>query len=134
MAEGRTRRAGPADARRYLDKAREFLEAAERELAAGLTVPATSLAIHAAINACDAVCAARLGRRAAGNNHAEAVELVQQAGPEGAAVARDLSRLLPLKHRAEYEPEAVARGPATTAVERARRCVAAAHGAVGKSR
>lgn len=134
MAEGRTRPAGPADARRYLGKAEEFLEAAERELTAGLTVPATSLAIHAAINACDAVCAARLGRRAAGANHAEAVELVRQAGPEGAAVARDLSRLLPMKHRAEYEPEAVARGPATTAVERAGRCVDVARRVVANLR
>ena len=131
MAEPRTRAVGVTDSRRYLGKAEEYLEAAKRELVAGLTVPATSLAIHAAINACDAVCGMRLGRRAAGHDHDHAVELVRSAGPDGVDLARELVRLLPLKSRAEYEPDAIARGVATKAVQRAGRCVAIARRVVG---
>ena len=49
----------------YLAKAEEYAAAASNELVAERGVAATSLAIHAAINAADAVCGARLGKRAA---------------------------------------------------------------------
>lgn len=110
----------------YADKSGEFAAAAASELDAGRYVSATSLAIHAAISAADAVCGARLGRRAAGQSHDEALVLLRQAGPDGAAVARDLGRLLPLKTRAEYEPRAIARGDAAKAVERAKKCATVA--------
>lgn len=45
--------------RSYVAKAEEFAEAAASELDAGRNIPATSLAIHAGINAADAVCGAR---------------------------------------------------------------------------
>lgn len=38
------------------------------------------------------------------------------------AVEKELRRLLPLKSKAEYEPDDVATGVATKAVERASRC------------
>jgi hypothetical protein len=47
-------------------------------------------------------------------------------GPDGAAVASALARLLPLKTRAEYDPEDVPDAAATRAVEQAQRCVVAA--------
>lgn len=107
----------------YAAKAEEYVTAATAELAAGRTIAATSLAIHAAISATDALTGARLGRRAAGQNHDEALTLVRDAGPDGVAVAKDLSRLLPMKTKVEYEPEDVAKSVAAKAVERARRCV-----------
>lgn len=53
-----------AQVRSYLNKAEEFLAAATAELEAGRSIAATSLAIHAAINAADAVTGSRTGRRA----------------------------------------------------------------------
>ena len=60
----RQTRTRPVSARQlsgYLLKAEEFRAAATSELEAGRAIAATSLAIHAAINAADAVCGARVG-------------------------------------------------------------------------
>ena len=54
------------------------------------------------------------------------VALLETAGPDGIAVARDLRRLLPLKTRAEYEPDDVPSAEAGKAVERATRIVTVA--------
>jgi HEPN domain-containing protein len=119
-----------AQTRAYLAKAQEYLQAAEQELAENRRIAATSLAIHAAINAADAVTGARLGRRAAGQNHDEVLALLREAGPDGTDLAKDLARLLPLKAKAEYDPDDIAKATAAKAVERARRCVQVAHRAV----
>jgi len=110
----------------YLRKAEEFLAAASSELEAGRAVASTSLAIHAAINAADAVTGVRLGKRAAGQDHDQVLALLREAGKAGADVERDLSRLLPLKTKTEYEPDDVPTSEAARAVKRASRCVAVA--------
>jgi hypothetical protein len=115
-----------AQVRAYAAKAQEFAEAAVSDLAAGRNIAATSLAVHAGINAADAVCGARLGHRAAGDDHHHVLVLLREAGPDGAAVERELRRLLPLKTKAEYEPDDIASSVATKAVERAQRCAAVA--------
>ena len=112
--------------RSYSAKAEVFAEAAVSDLAAGRNIAATSLAIHAGINSADAVCGARLGKRAAREDHDQVLVLLGQAGPDGAEVERDLRRLLPLKTKAEYDPDDVAPATAAKAVERAQRCVAVA--------
>ena len=61
---GRTRAVTASQARRYLAKAEEYAGAASSELDAQRGIAATSVAIHAAINAADAVCGVRLGERA----------------------------------------------------------------------
>jgi hypothetical protein len=104
-------------------KAEEYLSAATAELVADRLIAATSLAIHAGISAADAVTGMRLGQRAAGLDHDEAVVLLRTAGPDGMAVAKELARLLPMKTRAEYEPEDIPKPDASKAVERARRIV-----------
>lgn len=118
----RTKPVTAAQVRAYAAKALEFAEAAESDLAARRYIAATSLAIHAGINAGDAVCGARLGQRAAGEDHDQALDLLRHAGPDGAEIDRELRRLLPLKTRAEYEPDEIAPSVAAKAVERARRC------------
>ena len=123
---GRTRAASAAQVRAYAAKAEEFAEAAASDLEAGRNIAATSLAIHAGINSADAVCGARLGKRAAGEDHDQVLALLRQAGPDGAEVERELRRLLPLKTKAEYEPDDIAPSVAAKAVERARRCADAA--------
>ncbi|MGE4163949.1 MAG: DNA-binding protein [Vicinamibacterales bacterium] len=122
----RTRPVTGAQVRSYAAKAEEFAEAAASELAEGRNIAATSLAIHAGINAADAVCGARLGLRAAGEDHDQVLTLLRQAGSDGAEVGRELGRLLSLKTKAEYEPDDIAPSVATKAVERAQRCVAVA--------
>lgn len=123
---GRTKPVSAAQVRSYAAKAEEFAEAAASDLAAGRSIAATSLAIHAGINSADAVCGARLGKRATGDDHDQVLVLLRQAGPDGAEVERGLRRLLPLKTKAEYEPDDIAPSIAAKAVERAERCVAVA--------
>jgi hypothetical protein len=81
------------------------------------------LAVHASINAADAITGVRLGIRAAGPDHDQALQLLEQAGDEGKAVARELMRLLPLKAKAEYDPDDIPKAMAGRAVDRARRSV-----------
>ena len=121
--EVRTRRVTALQARTYLGKAEEFLVTAIESLQAGHLLAATSLAVHAGISASDAICGARTGQRAAGSDHGQAVALLGQAGREGKDAARLLTRLMPLKNRAEYEPQDVPRASATRAVEQAERIV-----------
>ena len=54
----RTRPVSAAQIRAYAGKAQEFAAAAISELAAGRFIAASSLAVHAGINAADAVCGA----------------------------------------------------------------------------
>ena len=122
----RTRPVTPQQVRAYLGKAEEYLEAAGAELEAGRAIAAASLAVHAGINAADAVTGLRLGQRAAGQDHDEVLALLRQAGSDGAAVERDLVRLLPLKTKAEYDPDDIPRSTAGRAVEWATRCLAVA--------
>jgi hypothetical protein len=129
--EGRTRQITQRQVRSYLGKAEEFLGAARESLAAGHMLAATSLAVHAAISASDAICGARTGKRAAGTDHAQAVALLGQAGREGADAARLLTRLMPLKNRAEYEPDDVPKATAMRAVDQADRIVQIARQVVG---
>lgn len=85
----------------YQAKAEEYAAAASNELEAERGIAATSLAIHAAINAADTVCGARIGKRATGPDHDQVLVLLGQAGKDGAALAKELRRLLPLKTKAE---------------------------------
>ena len=130
----RTKPVSGAQVRAYAGKAEEYADAATSEIEAGRYIAATSLAIHAGINAADAVCGARLGERAAGEDHDQVLTLLRQAGPDGTKVEKELRRLLPLKTKAEYEPDDVAPGVATKALERAQRCVAVARTVAAGSR
>ena len=111
----------------YLAKAQEYLNAAQAEFAEGRTIAATSLAIHAGINGADAVCGARLGKRAAGQDHDQVLSVLREAGKDGAEIEKELRRLLPLKTKAEYSPDDIAKPVAEEAVERARRILETAN-------
>ncbi len=60
----RTRPVSGAQVRAYAGKAEEYADAATSESDAGRYIAATSLAVHAGINAADAVCGARLDQLA----------------------------------------------------------------------
>ena len=118
----------------YAAKATEYAAAAEAELVSGRFTAATSLAVHAAICASDAVCGARLGVRSVGERHQDVLDLLRRAGPDGVAIDVELRRLLPLKNGAEYEPDEVSHGTASRAVSRARRCAEVARVVASKLR
>lgn len=63
---------------------------------------AASLAVFAGIAASDAACCARLGVRARGQSHSEAVRLLGTVEPHGADMAKDLQRLLSRKDDSQY--------------------------------
>jgi hypothetical protein len=67
-----------------------------------------------------------MGRRAEGQDHDQVLALLHDAGKDGVEVETDRARLLPLKTKAECDPEDISRAEATRAVERASRCVAVA--------
>jgi HEPN domain-containing protein len=122
----RTRDATRADARAFLGKADEFLEAARQAATSGYKTAATGLAVHAGISAADCVTAARLGKRSTSADHRSVMSLLSQAGDEGVTVSRALGRLLPLKNRAEYEPREPTKRQAEQALHAAEQAVAAA--------
>ena len=86
--QGRSRSVGPSQVQGHAAKAQEYVEAAAAELKADRTIAVTSLAIHAAINAADAVRGARLGWRAAGGTREQVLTLLRDAGRDGAEVER----------------------------------------------
>lgn len=126
----RTRGASQADSRAFLGKASEFLEAARMAAGSGYRTAATGLAVHAGIAASDSVTAARLGKRSASADHRAVMQLLSQAGDEGAIVSRALGRLLPLKNRAEYEPRDSTKQQMEQALRAAEQAVAAARRAI----
>jgi hypothetical protein len=62
----------------------------------------------------------------AGQDHDQVLGLLRLAGRDGAEVDKDLIRLLPMKTKAECEPDQIAKAAAEKAVPRARRCVVVA--------
>ncbi len=136
MARSRTRTqpCDRSDALNRLAQAESFLLAAE------LTVDddsddatpsvAASLAVLAGIAASDAACCARLGIRARGQSHAEAVELLATVEPRGADMAKDLQRLLNRKDDSQYGLAFVSAGEASRMVTWAKRLVGNARRAV----
>ncbi len=114
---------------RPLSAARQFLEAAEfyvgDEDPDGRRV-AVSNAVLAGIAASNAMCCARVGRHAVGDDHQAAITLVGTIGPEGREAAKAPTALLSVKHKAQYQTSAVGKADATGAVRRAQSLIAAA--------
>jgi hypothetical protein len=82
---------------------------------------AAALAVLAGIAASDAACCARLGRRARGQDHREAVALLRTVVPYGEDMATDLGRLLAAKDESHYGVTLVGRTKAERLVNCARR-------------
>jgi hypothetical protein len=121
--ETQTRAASAADARSYLNKAREFLRAAEDSLELGNRVAAAGNAVHAGIGAADAITAARAAVVWKGEHSQSPAHLERVGGDEGRKAAPQLRRLLPLKNRAEYDPDPISAAEAKAAVTAATRTV-----------
>lgn len=91
---------------------------------------AASLAVLACIAASDAACCARLGVRARGQSHSEAVDLVGSIEPRGEEMAKDLKRLLNRKDDSQYGVAFVSAGVASRMVGWAKRLLGHARHAV----
>ena len=103
---GRTQECTDADAHARLAHARRFLEVAELVAGEGddleYSSAAAALAVLAGIAASDAACCKAFGRRSRGQDHRQAIDLVEQVEPGGRDAARALRRLIALKDEAHY--------------------------------
>jgi hypothetical protein len=126
-----TRTASPADARAYLAKAEEFLQAATDSLGRSNFVATTGNAVHAGIAAADAVSAARAGVVWTGEHGQAAGHVEKVGGDDGRQAARQLRQLLPLKNRAEYDPSPTSETVAKSAHRAAERIVTIAQRVIG---
>jgi HEPN domain-containing protein len=111
------------DVRAYAAKAEEYLEAAERDLEDRRHNAGTSAAVHAGINAADAISGALRGVRSADADHGRAVDLLEATGKDGKEASKHLARLIPMKTKAEYDPGPVSRAKAESAVKSATRLI-----------
>lgn len=107
-----------SEARAYGGKAEEHLEAARECLTSRMWTAATTLAVHAGINAADAITGMELGRRSSGNQHEQSLILLRETSV-GTEVNRLLRPLLKIKPKAEYEPPPIRKTDAEAAVRRA---------------
>ena len=137
MAQGKTVQVRRAEAPLYLDKATQFLEEARSGLEASRYDATLLNAIHAAINASDAVTVALAGIRSSDPDHQRAPDLLEQvvgAGTHGRERSRQLRSLLSRKNAVEYETRKATARDARDGVERADRLVGWARELVAKAR
>ena len=119
----------------FLDRATEFLDAAQDCRSRGHHQAAVSNAVHAAIAAVDAVTVFHVGKRGVPQRHEDAVHLLGMLGlPESEVEprARQLRRLLGLKTKAEYTDDLVTADEAKGSVQDAERLVTWAKKQVGR--
>jgi hypothetical protein len=123
-APERTQPCSAGQARTRLGHAEKFLEVAEMTAAEGADTEyasaAAALAVLAGIAASDAACCAALGRRSRGQDHRQAVELVEQIAPGGGDAGKALRRVLSLKDEAHYGLFDVGGGDLRAALRQAR--------------
>ena len=112
--------------RLFLERAEEFLSAAQTSLAQGHRHAAAANAVHAAIAAMDSVSVFHAGRRSTSDRHEDAVDLLSSLELPDADVrprVRQFGRLLGLKTKAEYAEASVTVRDAEDAVRTAERIV-----------
>jgi uncharacterized protein (UPF0332 family) len=122
-ASGNTQDASLADAVAHLEKAHEFLDVAQESLEQSRTNAAYSMAVHAAIQASDAICAIKLRKRSSSTAHSDAVDLLGSTGTREKTLAQKLKRLLANKTKAEYDPTPVSTTHAEESVRNAEQLV-----------
>jgi len=99
----------------YLKRAEECLHAARNSFAIKEWNASTINAIHSCIAACDAMCVYFLGKRHAGENHNDAVNLFKtiKVGDEVLNTnGNRILRVLRIKNMAEYEERLIYRSEA----------------------
>ena len=122
--EIRTRAVNRSFYENYLKKAEEFYRAMENSLQTGNWNACVVNAIHCAISSADALTVFYLGFRHAGDKHQDVLQLIAQIDFEPRDIQsknRQLSSLLMIKNRAEYEERLMNKSEATNAKKAAMR-------------
>ena len=99
----------------FLKRAEECLHAAQNSFSSQEWNASAINSIHSCIAACDAMCVYFLGKRHAGEDHEEAVNLFRTIDTDKEVIktsANRLSRTLSLKNMAEYEERLIYRSEA----------------------
>ena len=94
----------------FLKRAEECFHAAQNSFSSEEWNSATISAVHSCIAACDAMCVYFLGKRHAGENHEEVVNLfrtIKSGNEEIKTNANRILRILGVKNMAEYEERLV---------------------------
>jgi uncharacterized protein (UPF0332 family) len=113
-------------ARAHLDKAEQFLESAQADLAALRHDAATSAAVTSGINAADAVCLVLTGEAHRTQDHSDAIKRLKNAGGSATPLVRTLTRLLTYKNQSQSQTSPMSPAKARNAVCWAERLVVAA--------
>jgi hypothetical protein len=127
----RTRPCDEATVAGRMHKADQFFEAAEtvRELADDeyeLGDACVTLYVHAGIAAADVICCVELKEHARGDDHNQALDLLERVRRGGRELANALRSLLGMKTRAGYSHRPVTRDDHTRARRQAERLLRAA--------
>lgn len=136
---GRTAPCGRREAQARLVAARAFVSAAELvhtepdDPVLPLRGVAAANAVLAGVAAADVICCVRLGEMFRGEDHAQAIDLLARALPEGARVKSDLQRLLGIKDKVHYQAIIVTPTEAVAAIRQAKRVLLAAEEAFATS-
>jgi len=109
--KGRTTPCTPAEARGRRKQAREFLNVADMVLTERATGAeahvAAALAVVGAIAAADAICGLQLGSWSRGQDHSQAVALLETVDLEDLTLPKKLRQVLSSKDAVHYSPRLV---------------------------
>ncbi len=108
----------------YLRKAEEFYRSMEQAYSAGDWNACVVNAIHCAISSADAMTVFYLGYRHAGEKHLDVLQLLQEIDIDSKEIQsknRQLSSLLSIKNRAEYEERLLSKSDAENALKACKR-------------
>jgi HEPN domain-containing protein len=106
----------------YLRRGEDLLSTAQLALAAGLTDGVATSGVQAGIALADAYTVGKLGMRSRGQDHFEAIGLIQRVtGPEAKRVAVLFQRIVERKTEVEYADRTVSAADARQLLESARR-------------
>ena len=122
--EVRTRAVSRELYKNYLRKAEEFYRSMEQAYHASDWNACVANAIHCAISSADAMTVFYLGFRHAGEKHQDVLQLLQEIDfdlKEIQSKNRQLSSLLSIKNRAEYEERLMGKSDAGNALKAAKR-------------
>ena len=104
----------------YLERAEQCIRAAETSFSKEDWTASTITAIHCCIAACDAMCVYFLGRRYAGEDHANAIKLFITIKPDDEQIKTNSNRfirIIRIKNMAEYEERLVFKSEAEKALK-----------------
>lgn len=110
------------NAKRFLSKAREYLETAQDSFDLERPTAAAGNAIHAGISAKDAIVTIRMGTTSKGRDHSAAVKALGRAlakHPEAANAERALRELVGAKSDVEYGTLLISSAKAESLIRRA---------------